>query len=77
MFADDTSLILNIDRDLYRDTLKEELKRVMKWFENNSLLLNYDKTDYLFCGPNFRLNLSKGEYDLLGTHHLGTHHLGI
>ena len=75
MFADDTSLILNIDRDLYRDTLKEELKRVMKWFENNSLLLNYDKTDYLFCGPNFRLNLSKGEYDLLELHQCVPHYI--
>ena len=68
MFADDTSLILCIDRDVYHTTLKIELSKVMKWFEDNLLLLNYDKTDYLFCGPYFRKNMDTGENDLTELH---------
>ena len=68
MFADDTSLFLYIDRDVYHTTLKNELSKVMKWFEDNLLLLNYDKTDYLFCGPYFRKNMDTGENDLTELH---------
>ena len=68
MFADDTSLILCIDRESYRTTLKIELERVMKWFENNLLLLNIDKTDYLFCSPYYRTNMITGENDLSEIH---------
>ena len=40
----------------------------MKWFEDNLLLLNYDKTDYLFCGPYFRKNMITGDNDLTELH---------
>ena len=40
----------------------------MKWFENNLLLLNFDKTDYLFCGPYYRTNMITGENDLSEFH---------
>ena len=75
MFADDTSLILCIDREAYRTTLKIELERVMKWFENNLLLLNFDKTDYLFCGPYYRMNISPVENDLLELHQCVTEYI--
>ena len=51
MFADDTALILKIDRALYEETIKNELKNVMLWFDSNLLLLNVDKTKYLYLGP--------------------------
>ena len=51
IFADDTSLILKIDREFYDDMCKVELQNVMKWFEANMLLLNVDKTKYLYLGP--------------------------
>ena len=51
MFADDTSLILKIERDDYDLTIKNELLKVMKWFDDNLLLLNVDKTKYLYFGP--------------------------
>ena len=51
MFADDTSLILKTANEEYDYTMKQELLGVMKWFDNNLLLLNVDKTKYLYFGP--------------------------
>lgn len=68
MFADDTSLLLKIDRNYYHPSLKNELKNIMDWFKSNYLLLNCDKTDYLYCGPHFRKNTIKGEHNLSEFH---------
>ena len=54
IFADDTSLILKLEKYQYDLTIKNELRKVMRWFELNLLLLNYDKTKYLYCGPHHR-----------------------
>ena len=51
MFADDTSLIVKVDCNEYDNTVKHELLKVMKWFDDNLLLLNVDKTKYLYFGP--------------------------
>ena len=51
MFADDTAAIIKIDHKNYDITIKDELLKVMKWFDNNLLLLNVDKTKYLYFGP--------------------------
>ena len=44
IFADDTSLLLSSERDLYNETFITELKKVMDWFTSNKLLLNYSKS---------------------------------
>lgn len=51
MFADDTSLVLKIDRELYEETIKNELKDVMLWFDSNLLLLNVDKNQISLSWP--------------------------
>ena len=51
IFADDTSLLLSSERDLYNETFITELKKVMNWFTSNKLLLNYSKSQYMFFGP--------------------------
>ena len=51
IFADDTSLLLSSERDLYNETFITELKKVMDWFTSNKLLLNYSKSQYMFFGP--------------------------
>ena len=51
IFADDTSLLLSSERDLYNETFITELKKVMGWFTSNKLLLNYSKSQYMFFGP--------------------------
>jgi exonuclease III len=53
MFADDTALILKIDRAQYDDCIRTELLNVMTWFDANKLLLNVDKTKYLYFGPEY------------------------
>ena len=53
IFADDTSLIISIDRNNYDNTLKAELNRVIDWFSANQLLLNVSKTEYSHFGPNY------------------------
>ena len=55
MFADDTALILKIDRESYDETIRLELLKVMKWFDANMLLLNVDKTKYLYFGPHYNI----------------------
>ena len=53
MFADDTALNLAIHRDQYELALQTELLKVFNWFEANLLLLNVDKTKYVYFGPNY------------------------
>ena len=53
IFADDTALILKIDREFYDNTIRAELSNVMKWFDANLLLLNVDKTKYIYFGPEY------------------------
>ena len=50
-FADDTSLLLSSDSELYDKQISTELKKVMGWFSCNKLLLNYLKSQYIFFGP--------------------------
>lgn len=53
IFADDTALILKIDREFYDETMRTELSNVMNWFDSNLLLLNVDKTKYIYFGPEY------------------------
>ena len=53
IFADDTSIILKIDKLVYRELLVSELSKVMDWFSINLLLLNYNKSQYLYFGPHY------------------------
>ena len=48
IYADDTCLGISIVNGKYNDTIKFELKKVMDWFNDNQLLVNVSKTDYLF-----------------------------
>ena len=49
----DTALVLKIDCEYYNETMKLELLKVMKWFDANMMLLNVDKTKYIYFGPCF------------------------
>ncbi len=64
IYADDTALIIGIERSEYNDTIKYELQKVMNWFTCNDLLVNVDKTDYLHFGPNYSKVFIKGEFDM-------------
>ena len=68
IYADDTCLIISIDRDMYDKVAKEELKIIMDWFSANFLLLNIEKTDYTFFGPHYPKVYEKGETDLTELH---------
>ncbi len=68
MYADDTCLILGIERLDYDDTMKIELEKVVDWFSSNELLLNFSKTDYLHFGPHYNKVYIKGEFDLTEIH---------
>ena len=59
IFADDTSLLLSSERDLYNETFITELKKVMDWFTSNKLLLNYSKSQYIFFGPLYQTKYEK------------------
>ena len=68
IFADDTCLTLSIERSKYDETLKAELQKVIEWFTCNRLLLNINKTEYIFFGPHYPANYIKGDYDLADLH---------
>ncbi len=68
MYADDTCLILGIERSSYDETMKAEIDKVVDWFSSNELLLNITKTDYLLFGPHYNKVYIKGEYDLSELH---------
>ena len=75
IYADDTSLIVSVERDLYDSTLKTELKKVMNWFSSNGLLLNITKTEYTFFGPFHARSYIKGEYNLSDLHQIAPQYL--
>ena len=68
MYADDTCLILGIEKNKYDETMKNELIKIVDWFSSNELLLNIKKTDYLHFGPHYKNCYIKGEYDLSELH---------
>ena len=68
MYADDTCLILGLDKNNYEATIKIELEKVVDWFSSNELMLNIKKTDYLNFGPHYKKCYIKGEYDLSDLH---------
>ena len=69
IYADDTCLIIGIERSVYDDTIKNELNNVVDWFNSNELLLNIDKTDYLNFGPHYnKVYIIKGEYNMAELH---------
>ena len=70
IFADDTCLTICIERSDYDETLRYELQKVINWFTCNSLLLNVDKTEYVFFGPHYPPKYIKGEYDLTELHNI-------
>lgn len=53
MFADDTALIVKTDTANYEQTIDTEIQNVSNWFEANKLLLNVDKTKYIYFGPSY------------------------
>ena len=71
IYADDTCLILCINRDNYSDILTLELSKVMDWFDCNELLLNIEKTDYLHFGPHYPKKYEKGEINMSDIHDVG------
>ena len=75
MYADDTCLILGIDRAKYDITMKNELEKVVDWFSSNELLLNITKTDYLHFGPHYNRCYIRGEYDLTEIHNVAPQYL--
>ena len=68
MYADDTCLVLGIDKNKYDDTLKTELCKVVDWFSCNDLMLNVNKTEYLHFGPHYNKSYIKGEHDMAELH---------
>ena len=68
IFADDTSLIVSIDRDTYNTALKSELNKVIEWFNANQLLLNVSKTEYTHFGPNHNKIYEKFENNITELH---------
>ena len=75
IYADDTCLIIAVDRKVYDETLATELQKVIDWFSSNSLLLNIDKTEYIFFGPHYNKTYDKGEIDLKELHEVGPNFL--
>ena len=71
IYADDTCLILAINRNLYDETMVRELSKVFDWFSCNELLLNIKKTDYQNFGPHFTKQYIRGEVDLAELHEVG------
>ena len=63
IYADDTSLVIAIDREQYDQTLKTELDKVIEWFSANLLLINVNKTEYTFFGPHYKKKFVKDEHD--------------
>ena len=70
IYADDTCLILGIENNLYNETMKAELTKIVDWFSSNELLLNFDKTDYLHFGPHYKKVYDKGEHDMSELHEI-------
>ena len=68
IYADDTSLIISIDREQYDCTLKNELNKVIEWFSTNLLLLNVSKTEYSHFGPNYSKVYDKYENGISELH---------
>ena len=68
IYADDTCLILGINREEYNNTVNNEIQNVMNWFTSNDLLVNVSKTDYLHFGPIYRKVYIKGEHDMSEFH---------
>ena len=68
LYADDTCLLLGINKYKYEETMKSELVKVVDWFSSNDLLLNIKKTDYLHFGPHYNKCYLKGEYDMSELH---------
>ena len=64
IFADDTALVLKLNRESYDSTLSCELTKVMDWFAANALLLNYDKTQFTHFGPHYRKQYDRGDFVL-------------
>ena len=48
--ADDTCLILDIEKFMYDETIRTELAKIVDWFSSDELMLNISKTDYLQSG---------------------------
>ena len=68
IYADDTCLIISVERDDYDQLLRQELNKVLDWFSANKLLLNINKTEYTFFGPHYPKIYEKGEFDLTEFH---------
>ncbi len=75
IYADDTCLILCIDRTMYDSTIRTELANVIDWFSSNELMLNITKTDYLQFRMHEKRVFIKGEYDMEELHGVAPQYL--
>ena len=75
IYADDTCLMIGLKKSNYDETVKKELHKVMEWFRINQLLVNVNKTGYLFLGPNPNKVYIKGEYDMTELHETAPQYL--
>ena len=75
IYADDTCLIIAVDRPNYDKTITNELQKVIDWFCCNSLLLNVEKTEYIYFGPHYNRTYEKGEIDLSELHNIAPNFL--
>ena len=48
MYADDTTLYYNIDQNVSKEVINNELSKVSQWLAANKLLINMTKTKYMF-----------------------------
>ena len=68
IYADDTCLILALDKLSYDETMRIELANVVDWFSSNKLMLNISKTEYLQFRMHNKKVYVKGEHDMTELH---------
>lgn len=67
IYADDTSLLISGgDCQVFRDRLDVSTDLLQRWFSDNSLYLNVDKTHYVVFHPRQRLNFSAYDVSMAG-----------
>ena len=62
-------------KSTYDESVMKELNNVMEWFRLNQLLVNVNKTGYLFFGPHPNKVYTKGEIDMADLHSIAPHYL--
>ena len=75
IYADDTCLILGIEKSMYDETIRTELAKIVDWFSSNELMLNISKTDYLQFRMHEKRTFLKGEHDMSDLHEVAPEYL--